>query len=108
MASTETPTTDLYFEAHVTIEPVMDEIRLEKLKAVADRCGFRVADLMMVKRKETPKRSPYDTFCTTRSKDYDDIVSRVEELIYSIVPMGYKVWRYKIENTLVDVRLPKI
>lgn len=37
----------LYFEAHVTIEPVFERKRLDKLTEIARRHHFRVADLLM-------------------------------------------------------------
>lgn len=97
-----TPTTDLYFECHVTIEPVFDE-KLALVTELAKGRHFRVADLLMRKRKEdTPERSKFDTFCTGHSKDYDDLSVRMQLLIDDLESAGFKVWRYKIENTLMD------
>jgi len=56
-----------YFEIHVTIEPVEGE-RLELFKTICFKHGFRVADLIMVKkRKITEERSDRDQFCTGRT-----------------------------------------
>jgi len=96
--------TDLYFESHITIEPVFDE-DLEKVRAIAKRHDFRVADLLMKKRAEdTETRSQYDTFCTTRSKFFEDIERRTEGCRRALEHHGFKVWRVKIENTLYDKR----
>jgi len=98
------PTTDLYFECHITVEPVFGE-QLETLKQVVAPFGFRVADLLMRKRLEdAPERSQYDTFCTSRSENYRDLEHRMNECLSAILNAGYVFWRYKIENTLLDRR----
>lgn len=99
------PTTELYFEAHVTIEPVFDD-ELERFKILAAKCAFRVADLLMQKRKhDNPERSKFDTFATGRSKDYATLLFNTMTLVNLARMSGFSVWRYKIENTLLDVRL---
>lgn len=96
---------DLYFEAHVTISPEFDE-RLEDLTQLVGEYGFKVADLLFQKRSEdTPIRSKMDTFCTSRSRFYTDIETRTRKCVKTLQDNGYKVWRYKIEDTLLDVRL---
>ena len=100
-----TPTTELYFESHVTIEPVFDR-RLDTFKFICMNYGFRVAELLMKKRPDdTPERSQFDTFCTGRSKFYDDLHLRMVNLVKALQENDFQVWRYKIENTLLDVRL---
>jgi hypothetical protein len=97
-------TTDLYFEAHITIEPVFGE-RLDQFKSLCATKGFRVAELLMKRRKEDkPERSQYDTFATGRSKDYTDLLTRTLDIANTANALGISVWRYKIENTLLDVR----
>lgn len=99
------PTTELYFEAHVTIEPVFDE-RLTLFKAVCARHGFRAADLLMQKRQEdVPERSKHDTFATGRSSTYLTLYDSTIALMLELTSQNFKIWRYKIENTLLDVRL---
>lgn len=96
--------TDLYFESHVTIEPVFDD-RLEQLKKIVHKHSFRVADLLMQKRRgDTHERSKYDTFCTARGNDYHELNAKMMLCVGDLVSAGFKVWRYKLENTLVDVR----
>jgi hypothetical protein len=98
------PTTELYFEAHVTIEPVFGE-RLELFKTICRAHLFRPAELLMKKRQaDTAKRSRYDTFCTARSGSYADIVERTTCVVGLLRKAGFTVWRFKIENTLIDVR----
>lgn len=98
-------TTELYFESHITIEPVFDE-RLEQFKEICASEGFKAAELLMKKRSaDTAERSQYDTFCTSRDLIYDNIQTRTLTLVEKLKSSGFDVWRYKIENTLLDVRL---
>lgn len=96
------PTTDLYFEAHVTIDPAKDEEWEADLRDIAATFGFRVAELLM---KKGGERSRLDDFMTARSGDYDDILDRTHRLVDALVANGYAVRRWKVENTLLDVRL---
>jgi hypothetical protein len=91
-----------YFEAHVTIEPVFDE-RLDNFAEICSKYKFRVAELLMKKREEHQElRSKYDSFCTGRGVSYKDLELRMIELIKNLKQREYKVWRYKIESTLLD------
>ncbi len=95
---------DLYYEAHITIEPVFDGER-ELAAGICKPYGFKLADLLMKKRSEdTEERSANDTFMTGHSKSYKDIAERTKECIIHLQKLGYKVWRYKIEDTLLDSR----
>lgn len=94
-----------YLEAHVTIEPVFDD-RLEEAKEIARLYKFKVADLLMKKRKtDSEVRSMHDTFMTGHSKNYEDIVDRVANLVQHLKNTGFQVWRAKIEDTLMDTKL---
>lgn len=94
-----------YFECHITIEPVFGE-ELEVFKEICKKFNFKVANLLMQKdRKATPERSDKDTFCTGHGKDYDVIHKRMMGLVGAIQTAGYQVWRYKIEDVLLDVKL---
>lgn len=95
---------ELYLEAHVTIEPVFDTQR-ELAGQVAQKYGFKLAKLLMQKEREvTPERSNMDTFMTGHSKSKLDINRRTKDLVLALKADGFKVWRYKIEDTLVDSR----
>lgn len=99
-----THTTELYFEAHITIEPVFDARRLDAA-FVAEVYRFRLAELLMRKREtDTARRSDKDTFMTGHSADWHDIVQRTTGCVRALREAGFKVWRYKIENTLLDSR----
>jgi hypothetical protein len=105
MESPMSVTSALYYEAHVTIEPVFDA-RLAEAKAIAEPFQFRVADLLMKKREaDTEERSKHDTFMTGHGKRYDDIEGRLVGLIQALDQGGFKVWRYKIEDTILDSRI---
>lgn len=94
----------IYYEAHITIEPTFDQ-KLDLFKVICEDYGFKVAELLMKKRKDdTLERSSLDSFCTGRSKSYDDLNSRMMNLVEKLQP-HFKVWRYKLEATLLDVRL---
>ena len=124
--------TQLYFESHVTIEPVFeyDDIEcnncglclierdhaksncpgptsdIDKVKQISREYGFKVADLLMQKRAEdSAERSRHDTFTTGRSKSYEDIHTRMVGLIKALQKAGFKVWRYKIEDTVLDSKM---
>lgn len=93
-----------YYEAHITIEPVFDE-RFDKFKTVCKPFRFHVAELLMQKRAaDKEERSKNDSFCTGRSISFSDIKTRMMSLVETLHAEGFKVWRYKIESTLVDSR----
>ena len=93
-----------YYEAHVTVEPVFDQ-DLERFKTICHDYKFRVATLLMQKRKEdTEERSKNDSFCTGRGISFTDIEKRMLALVQRLQKEGFTVWRYKIESTLIDSR----
>lgn len=93
-----------YYEAHVTVEPVFEE-RLEQFKIICHDYKFRVANLLMQKRAhDTEERSKNDSFCTGRGISYTDTKKRMLALVDRLEKEGFKVWRYKIESTLLDSR----
>ena len=94
----------IYYEAHVTIEPVFDS-DLDWLQELCKDHKFRVATLLMQKRKEdTEERSKYDSFCTSHGLDYDVLKSNMFFLIEALQKSDFKVWRYKIEIITLDSR----
>lgn len=97
----------LYFESHVTIEPVgWDDPRRPRLEELCLKHGFRVAKLLMQKRTtDTPERSRFDTFCTSSSVDPTVLYRRMLDLVAACARDGFKVWRYKIENVVIDSRV---
>lgn len=95
----------LYYEGHVTVEPVFDD-RLEHLKTLVSCYGFRVADLLMKKRDEdTEERSANDSFMTGHDKKYETLLHRMTSLVWILNERGFQVWRYKIESVVLDSRI---
>jgi hypothetical protein len=95
-----TLTTDLYFEAHITIEPVTPTQKIT-IGVIGQRHGFRMATFLLKKGSQAVP----DDFFTGRSTDYDALHEKVLYLVDYLKQMGVTVKRYKIENTLLDVRL---
>lgn len=97
-----------YYECHVTIEPVFDA-RLIHFQELCRHYGFKAADLLMKKRaQDTETRSKHDTFCTGRGKDYEELRDRMVFLIWALQRNGFDVWRYKIEDTLIDSKIEDV
>lgn len=93
-----------YYECHVTIEPVFED-RLEHLKLIASGYGFRVADLLMKRRKEdTEARSSKDSFCTARNLDFEVLRNNMSLFVQRLKVENFQVWRQKIEAVLIDER----
>lgn len=92
----------LYFESHITIEPVFDD-RLELASKIAENHKFRIASLLMQKRKDDfPERSKHDTFMTGRNVNYDTLKENMSNLIVELKNNNFVVWRYKIEDVKLD------
>jgi len=93
-----------YYEAHVTVEPVFED----RFQAYVEACAkhrFRPAKFFMQKRKsDTQERSKDDAFCTGRGIAYVELLDRTLRLVAGLTAAGFKVWRYKIESTLIDSR----
>lgn len=94
----------LYYEAHVTIDPVFGEIRAHA-RQIATTYGFRLAKLIMRKHEadgETPAQD--DTFMTGHAVESENIIARLKALVAHLHERGFKVRRYKIEDTILDSR----
>lgn len=85
-------TTGLNYEGHVTIEPVFEE-RLEKFKDICNKHNFKVAKLIIE-----------DSFCTGRDSDLEKMKVRMLNVVKDLKQNGFVIHRYKLEQTLVDVR----
>lgn len=93
----------IYYECHVTIEPV-DAARLGLLKGAAAGWGFRVADLLMQNAGGGYTRSDKDSFCTSRDRDYGAMEHRMNRFAVTLGELGFRVWRKKIEAVVYDER----
>lgn len=92
----------LYFESHVTIDPVFDA-RRDAAEALARKHRFRMAKLIMRKREgddEVPHED--DAFMTARHKSLLAIRNYTSNLVRDLRDHGFVVRRYKIEDTLLD------
>ena len=92
-------TAKLYYEAHVTIDPVPEDQR-PKVELLAHSWQFKLAKLFMD--KGVP--SQLGTFLTGHGKDLEGIKLRTRELVLDLQKAGYKVRRYKVEGTVLDSR----
>jgi hypothetical protein len=95
-------TTELYFEVHITLDPVFDQQR-NLAAAIGLRWGFRLAELIMRKETGAPEQPHQDdTFMTARGTDWNETRRRTIATVLDLQRAGFKVRRYKVENTLVD------
>jgi hypothetical protein len=93
-----------YYESHITIEPIFDE-KLEEAKQIAEKYGFKVASLLMQKRKEdTEQRSKYDTFMTAHGHSLLEMEASIRNVVRELLSHGFKIYRYKIEDVVMDSR----
>jgi len=88
----------LYYESHITIDPVLDEYDLNRLKKLVKPFGFRVAKLVMLKGADHKK----DSFMTARRTDWHAIYQNTKWAVNQLRIEGFNVRRYKIEDTLLD------
>jgi hypothetical protein len=94
----------LYYEAHITVEPVFDE-RRDLLASVAKEYGFKLADLLMKKREDdTETRSSKDSFLTGTDRVLTKLDLRMLYTMRALTSGGFKIWRYKIESIVMDSR----
>lgn len=93
-----------YYETHITIEPLFEQ-DLERVKLICEGSGFKVANLLMQKRKEdTPTQSRFDTFMTAHNQDLNKAIVQLIDFMKLLKSVGVKVHRYKIEDVIIDSR----
>lgn len=96
--------TELYFESHVTIDPVFGE-RRDQAAGIATLFNFRMAHLIMRKTLDDMGTvHTDDSFMTGHSINYADIHDRTKGLVKALRADGHTVRRYKIEDTVCDSR----
>jgi hypothetical protein len=94
-------TARLYYEAHITVEPLDERMPLyATFVELCRRYDFRPAEFLLVK----PFGNPPDAFASARSTDLAALVQRVRSLGKALVAANIEVWRYKVEDTLFDSR----
>lgn len=105
----------LYYEIHVTIEFPGEE-HIETLREFCKPYEFHMGDLLLMKNED--EKSHKDLFFTAREElptggtivtqeahkytKYTRAKIRTELFCRALKIMGYKVIRYKIEETLID------
>lgn len=87
---------DLYYECHVTIEPVEGDMA-HILRELSIQHNFRVSTFVMHKDGSTP-----DAFTSARDASYACMLTRMVAFISALREGGYKIKRYKIEDTILD------
>lgn len=96
---------ELYFESHITIEPVFGTER-ERVTLMVQRFGFKLAKLIMRKEKSdllTPHVD--DTFMTAHGESLEDIQVRTAQCVATLrMEASVEVRRYKIEEAIIDSR----
>lgn len=98
-------TTKLYYEAHITIDPVFGARRLTA-QDIASARAFRVAKLILRKdASANPEEHTDDTFMTGHSINFVDIMRRTKALCEDLKQSNFVVRRYKIEETVMDSRI---
>lgn len=88
----------MYYECHITIDPVFDE-RLEEFKKLCEGFEFKVAKLLMEKSPSTT-----DSFCTGHHKDFTILEIRMRGLTRILRAYDFKIRRNKIEAVVLDER----
>ena len=93
----------IYYECHVTIEPVDPDTapsQFTVLQSIVTAHGFKLADLYMQK----GPRSNKDSFCTAHSTCWEHIYEQMCELVRKLGEWDFEVRRYKIESVVFDSR----
>jgi len=96
----------LYYEAHITIDPVFDR-RRQQAEEIAKTHRFRLAKLIMRKSEADKEQvAKDDTFMTSNRASYIDLSVDLRNCVKELQMNDFVVRRYKIEDTLVDSRSP--
>jgi hypothetical protein len=91
----------LYYEIHVTLAPDFD--RLEEVKFLGKKHSFHMGKLLLMKKED--QLSHKDMFLTGRSHGYYEACKMTQELITDLQFAGFKILRYKIEDTVLDSKI---
>lgn len=92
----------LYYECHVTVDPVKD--KLDLFTEICKLDGFKPAKLLMQKDKELIP-SDLDSFCTAHDKYFLNLRESMIRLVKALKHNGFVVRRYKIESVVLDSRV---
>jgi hypothetical protein len=94
------------FECHVTLEPIIQgqalaQEREARLEDLATKSNFKIATLLM----RDGTRSRDNSFCSAKNIDYNYLIEDMISFLCDLKKEGYKVYRYKIEQILLDVKI---
>lgn len=92
-------TTRLYYECHITLEPVYG-IRLTILEHLVAKRDLSVSTFLMVK----PGQQNPDAFVSLRDKSYANVLRRMCDACIALEAEGFVIKRAKIEDTLLDTK----
>lgn len=95
----------LYYECHVTVDQESIGDKMEILKDLAADRLFRVSEIVETRWALT-ERHTTDTICTSRGRTYDALWKRMQDLMSDLRAAGFKIYRYKIEATVLDEKEP--
>lgn len=91
----------IYFECHITIEPVDDTRRLLEISTPQ---LFKLAELRMTKISTNGVSSSPSMILTGHAKQREPLVDRMRSMVQTLRQHGYSVLRYKIEDISMDSR----
>ncbi len=87
-------TADLYFEAHITTEAIVDGLLSSRVVNLGNAHGFRMST------------SQSANLFIARGTNYESIEELTHSMVRYLTEYGVVVKRYMIGNTLIDVELP--
>lgn len=97
-------TTALYFETHITLDPVDGEA-LKKVQELCTKYNMRISTLILRREDGSPgEQHKDDIFISGRYLYYNEAVDKVQAMVVAVQHLNIKVRRYKIENTLKDIK----
>lgn len=90
----------LYYECHITTDVIPPDKR-ELFDRLCKNAGFWASDWKLAD-------TSLKFFATSRGHDYTELKSRMCNLILDLKAFDFKVWRYKIEDTILDSKIEDI
>lgn len=92
---------DLYYECHITIEPINDPHGISLVQDICMIYDFKMARFNMLADGEQAR-----TFISGRDQSYSRMFKRMINCINKLKTVyggnGFKILRYKIEDTIID------
>lgn len=89
------------YEAHITIDPIIDSYKLAAAQAMARELKFSLGDEPIY----SERLSRQQAFMTGHSPLLVDMQNRITKMVRYLQKQGSQVNRYKIEHILIDSKL---